>query len=526
MTSKLARSHAAPGFALGLAGLWFLAMQAAIAQVSLGITSAWLPPMRHVGFAGVVFGNGKFVAAGSGLTILTSTDGTNWICRSDRITNSAVNINFATETYSFGGDTLTLAFTDGPLPVDAIVPFRPRAVSFGHGRFLIACDSGWILTSTDGEGWSVCPAVTSNRLRGVTFGVTNFVAVGDSGTMLSSPDGVHWSLRKSPTDIPLCAVAYGQGVFVAVGYNGTIVTSPDGVTWTLRSRKSDVKLGSIAFGNGMFLAGAVEGCLLTLTSSDGLSWRSFPHAGPRLTAVSCANGIFFATGDAGLLTSLQTDSRWGNTLGETPSSRRVDSVAYGNGIYVAAGGGIHLSSDARSWCWQGLKASRLMQGYFIGRGLAVLGGPDGFLDSSDGVTWTKSDGRAIRGDVSGRILRTFRTNQRTNVVVLCSDDGVGWRRLAASAKDAPKVLPEPPTTPPVASVPLAPVAPATNIRLNGTNFSLNLAAHPGDVYRLQASTNLEQWVDLTILTNRGEMLIYMDRDMKDYPMRFYRLLPW
>ncbi|HYG33131.1 MAG TPA: hypothetical protein VEC99_00005 [Clostridia bacterium] len=41
-------------------------------------------------------------------------------------------------------------------------------------------------------------------------------------------------------------------------------------------------------------------------------------------------------------------------------------------------------------------------------------------------------------------------------------------------------------------------------------------------YRLQATTNLVHWIDFAVLTNAAGALNFMDRDMTNYPSRFYR----
>ena len=51
------------------------------------------------------------------------------------------------------------------------------------------------------------------------------------GAILSSPDGEHWTLRESGTEESLQAVALGGGVFLAVGRNGCLLVSRDAREW-------------------------------------------------------------------------------------------------------------------------------------------------------------------------------------------------------------------------------------------------------------------------------------------------------
>jgi hypothetical protein len=58
----------------------------------------------------------------------------------------------------------------------------------------------------------------------------------------------------------------------------------------------------------------------------------------------------------------------------------------------------------------------------------------------------------------------------------------------------------------------------------GGSFSLLLSGTPGQPFRLQGSTNLLDWDDVTsgILTNQ---LIQFNDDATKYEQRFYRGLP-
>jgi hypothetical protein len=101
----------------------------------------------------VVFGNGTYVAAGSGV-IISSRDGINWSVRSQS------NVDF----YS---------------------------AAFGKGLFVVVGNrSGTIMTSRDGIEWK-------SQTRGsihwnVAFTGSDFLVAGDSGTLLFSDDGWNW----------------------------------------------------------------------------------------------------------------------------------------------------------------------------------------------------------------------------------------------------------------------------------------------------------------------------------------------
>jgi hypothetical protein len=165
---------------------------------------------------GMTYGNGLFVAVGgwhnfgpgSGSTLLTSTDASNWVER-----------KFATSNVIYG-------------------------VTFGKGQFVgvtgrvrdplasAGLVSGSILTSSDGTNWVERVSDLQFGLRKVAFGNGEFVAMGDAGITLRSSDGLQWVQRPAaagPTGDTLgygpVDIVYGHERFIAVGYEGGILQS-------------------------------------------------------------------------------------------------------------------------------------------------------------------------------------------------------------------------------------------------------------------------------------------------------------
>ena len=75
-----------------------------------------------------------------------------------------------------------------------------------------------------------------------------WVAVGANGALVTSPDGNTWTVRTSGTSYDLTAVTYGNGKWIAVGAYGTIITSTDGITWSAVSSGTTRNLTSCAYG--------------------------------------------------------------------------------------------------------------------------------------------------------------------------------------------------------------------------------------------------------------------------------------
>jgi hypothetical protein len=216
------------------------------------------------------------------------------------------------------------------------------------------------------EPWLSTQPTTSN-LYGVTFGNGKFVAVGDSGVVLTSTDGANWVLRVGATNqVILNAVTYGSNGFVAVGstkpFSGNgqpaVWTSPNGIAWTPQDVSfANMDFGhwlqAVTYGGGQYVAVGGNSTTNTVwTSPDGVAWTMH-------------------------------DSHLSNT-GLFP----LGGVAYGNGMYVAAGPWLITSPDGITWtqqysgAWYRLYAMTFADGRFVGVG------PYSRITSTNGINWT------------------------------------------------------------------------------------------------------------------------------------------
>jgi hypothetical protein len=195
----------------------------------------------------VTFGNGLFVAVGSG--ILTSPDGLNW---------------------TFG----TLDYSEGIY-----------SIAYGNGLFVAMGYDGSVLTSQNGIDWVISAKLTHTPSgnRGIAFGNGLFVTESNNA-IVTSPDGIIWTARTSvDRQYVINDVAYGDGIFIAVGTRyvpagGTfsypvILFSYGGTAWTetspISSVGNDVSFWGVAYGQGTFIV--VGGPALILQSDPVLS---------------------------------------------------------------------------------------------------------------------------------------------------------------------------------------------------------------------------------------------------------------
>ncbi|MGC9940877.1 MAG: hypothetical protein ABSE48_03535 [Verrucomicrobiota bacterium] len=379
---------------------------------------------------GVVNGTSEFVAVGFDSTILTSQAGVTWY-------QQTCPPNITLTGVAFGNTTFVAVGSDS---------------TSGNAA---------ILTSSDGSTW-LPVTVTSGSLGlvAVTYGGGQFVAVGSGGTILTSPDGNNWTLQTSHTGSTLDGVAYGGGLFVAVGSGGTIVTSSDGVTWTASTSGTPYVLAGVAYGDGVW---AAVGQSIFLVSFNGIAWGS-ALTGYSAGAVTFDNNdnLFVAWDNEeqpGLFTS--TDAlNWkvqGPSTAGTTALYNALTYNSNNRTFVAVGanGGIAISTSpyGTNWITQTISSnseplnaiaygvnSTYPGGVFVAGG-GMLGGNTGsMLYSSDGINWSigqlngsVSYGTVVSGIAYGQVENApifvaagsaYSIGQ--NGVVLASLDGVNW----------------------------------------------------------------------------------------------------
>lgn len=315
-------------------------------------TWQWRNPLpQGNSLIGVAYGNGTFVAVGSGGTILTSTDGSGW--------------------------TKRISGTDNLL----------QAVTYNNGIFVVVGDHGTILTSPDGESWTNRESGTNNSVSGVTYGSGNFVAVGENGAVLTSPDAENWTFGTSGSDCWLSGVIYGEGVFVAVGTGETILTSSDGNSWNTISSNAPNSVSGVTYGEGNFVVVGKND--LVLTSPDGSTWTS-GHTGvlKTLFGITFYNGTFVGVGDEGTVLTSLDGINW--TIRNTGISNRLNGIAHGNGIYTVVGeyGAILTSADGVNWdCITTGVFNSLSDILFSNGNFLAVGDSGAVLTSSDGISW-------------------------------------------------------------------------------------------------------------------------------------------
>ncbi|MBR0599868.1 immunoglobulin-like domain-containing protein [Sinanaerobacter chloroacetimidivorans] len=285
---------------------------------------------------GIAFGGGKFVAVGSnGVIAASSVDGTDLVYKTHNDSyHHLLSVIFHNGAFTAVGYEY-ISGTKGYITrYSSGTSYTTQVINVNSGLRAIAVDDsnnclavgtyGGIITSSNSSTWAIGSKGTTKILGSLAYGDGKFVAAGDNGTIRTSLDGVDWDVQSSGTANALRAVAYGNHLFVAVGDNGTIITSPDGEVWTSQTSGTSNKLNGIAYGNGAYVAVGRIGTILT--SSDGVTWtqRTAPLFN-ELMSVAYGNGTFMAVFDYGQVTASAD-------MGET-WVRKTDLEGWGHAIY-------------------------------------------------------------------------------------------------------------------------------------------------------------------------------------------------
>ncbi|MFZ5477294.1 MAG: hypothetical protein ACOZNI_11020 [Myxococcota bacterium] len=209
------------------------------------------------GFAGVAYGDGRFLATVSNL----NEDVFRWATSRD-------------------GYTWTLHETSLP---DGMQSLSLEEVYFQRGRFVTSGYStggkSWFMTSESGGAWTFAEVAPLNGLEGLASSDDLTVYVGGNNDMRVSDDLGTWTSVSAGTgSFGYIDVDWGDGVFVANMNGGTAnaMRSTDGTTWT---DIADLP-GSwrTAFGDGLWVAKSLWDDTLW-TSTDGESFAQVETTG-------------------------------------------------------------------------------------------------------------------------------------------------------------------------------------------------------------------------------------------------------
>jgi hypothetical protein len=259
---------------------------------------------------GIAYGGGRFVAVGSGGTIIYSDDdnlggddmgqlvskryvlhmvdryaGTNFEAACDargdadmrQVPSMTWLLTMIDRVNGYGTSYRTGSYATRQAVTKTTVDGATKSLIIST-NWIAGGNGGKAAYSTDGINWTAVsdPKFGSISIRGIAYGGGKFVAGGNGGKAAYSTDGINWTAVSDPKfgNSNILAIAYDGGKFVAGGNGGKAAYSTDGINWTA----TDPKFGSInsirgiAYGGGKFVAGGTNG--KAAYSTDGINWTA------------------------------------------------------------------------------------------------------------------------------------------------------------------------------------------------------------------------------------------------------------
>ncbi|OMD97583.1 hypothetical protein BSK54_24195, partial [Paenibacillus odorifer] len=280
----------------------------------------------------MVYGNGKYVASG-GNGLLVSSDLSAWSNVSGNLKSIAKDGNGNYVAVS-SGEYGSIYKSNSSAVWNDVTPSKlpgMNAVTYGAGKFIAVTDkenynlNAKVVTSTNGDTWTMTDTGVQDNLTGVAFGTNQYVAVSDYGGIYSSVNGTSWTERFKNGDFAFNTVAYLNNQFVALGmkYNSTtyeqesvvIAKSSDGIQWNvpLEIGFPNTSLKGIAYdGRAYILVGedTLSQQAVILTTEDLVTFTKVTMSASALNNISFGNGSFLAVGLKGELFSSADGSTW------------------------------------------------------------------------------------------------------------------------------------------------------------------------------------------------------------------------
>ncbi|MDD5773690.1 MAG: hypothetical protein PHX78_09535 [bacterium] len=404
----------------------------------------------------IVFGKDIFVAIGEGGTIITSSNGVNWVVRKSG------------------------TFED------------LNKIIYENNIFIIAGNKGVLLKSFDGINWEKKEININENLEGIACGKDKFVVLGREGTILESSDAINWKIKKieinkikdyEDENIYYKDIVFLKDKFIVIGdigiSSGIVLYSNNAEEWTINKDLSLKDLiYKIVYINDKFVAyGGYRSYISTYYSDDFMKWNSgdseFGYFGSiirvndsfygvasteitisndcinwsaiykckwdneRLESIAYGNNTFVTVGENGLVIISKDGKAWEKISSDRESI--INRIIYNNNLFVTVGfsGSILTSTDAKEWITRtsGLKEALRDVIYANGKFIAV-GDSGTVISSSDGVNWMKIESgtaanlyKIIFNDDKFIIIGGNMFEFKRNSVCLTSNDGLKWDLL-------------------------------------------------------------------------------------------------
>lgn len=331
--------------------------------------------------------------------------------------------------------------------IKALSQFELRDIAAStEGTKVIVGETGIVLISADGNGWSRALSGTDHTLNGVTWGEKGFVAVGEAGNILLSRDGTGWMSAKSATTVDLQDCTWDGKQYAAVGLDGTVLLSRDGMEWQRVRLVTGESLFGVKWLGSQFIATA--GDFTVLQSDDGVTWEERIGEHPstiQLTDTAYNGKAHIVTGDHMSILLSGDGKHWGRL--ETPVEGDMDAfgegaapgiwaVEWGRDRFAAVGQSGLILTSVNSTAWKVLPQvtrKQLNDVVWDGKQFIAVGDEGTLLVSPDGETWVNrvkvtAEAREHSVGEGGRLEGKFRLEFADG----SSTDGTGMLEYVSS----------------------------------------------------------------------------------------------
>ncbi|MCC6234541.1 MAG: hypothetical protein IT580_17995, partial [Verrucomicrobiales bacterium] len=264
-----------------------------------------LPTLR-----GVTAGENRLIAVGDAGTILSSTNGVEWVRENSGVTNRLNSVAYDRgEFVIVGHEGRALRSTDGKTWIRGSLGsgIYARAVASRDGVTVACGENGALRVRNPAGVWEVRKSGTETHLNGIARSPGATVVVGDDGEILRSTNLIDWVRVESGLFQSLLGVRYLDEAFLAVGEYGTVVRSQDGQEWTLASEEFLPEYRDVTtVGNLTVVVGQPDWGDSALgqivVSESGTEWSDV-HAnlGPLYSVTRFGNQKVVAVGAGGLI---------------------------------------------------------------------------------------------------------------------------------------------------------------------------------------------------------------------------------
>lgn len=360
----------------------------------------------------------------------------------------------------------------------------------------------------------------------MAYGNGTFIGVGDGFDFISH-NGSNWTVSETTPVVTNGGVAFGDGMFLAFGTNSQykanyILQSTNETTWTPIYTSANT-LFAAAYGNDMWVFIGSNNDIVTATiGPSNWTWTEFQATFSPL-CICYANGNFViggyvngpAANGTGSIFSSQDGMNWEYDASDVGCS----SIAYGNGVYVAASGqdasSVFVSSNLLQWTTVGLSAyanSSMPVTYggnffafcpteYESNGIAY----SGIQTSANGYTWKTNFVCAWTTNSVGEtrgfpILTTLEYGQGTFVGYSGGVNSIYQSGVFATVSNPP------PAALAISTYP--------GVTIKGT---------PGLTYQVQYTTNLNStWLPLATFVLPYTPYIWVDTSSPVVGQRFYQ----